>query len=318
MTVLVLAEDCDTTVDRVVDELNARDVPVFRCDTGWFPQRLVMDARVAGPRWAGTLRAGDREVELLGLRSVWYRRPTAFALPDGMTGPERRHAFMEAKYGLGGVLTSLPVLWCNHPGREADANYKPRQLVTARSGGLEVPASLVTNSADAVRSFARHVGGHLVTKPLGSMYVFEDGRRKVAPTTLFGPGDLADLTGVELTAHLFQEWVDKRYEVRLTVVGERLFPVAIHAGSEAARIDWRTDYPSLRYSVIELPPAVEKGVRAYLAAFGMTFGTFDFAVTPDDRWVFFECNTQGQFGWIEAATGLPISIALADLLEKGT
>ena len=39
----------------------------------------------------------------------------------------------------------------------------------------------------------------------------------------------------------------KQYEVRLTVIGEQMFPVAIHAGSDAARLDWRTDYASLTY-----------------------------------------------------------------------
>ena len=44
---------------------------------------------------------------------------------------ERHHCLREAKYGLGGVLASLPVLWINHPSRLADAAYKPVQLVRA-------------------------------------------------------------------------------------------------------------------------------------------------------------------------------------------
>jgi hypothetical protein len=49
----------------------------------------------------------------------------------------------------------------------------------------------------------------------------------------------------------------------------------------------------------------------------LRYGAFDFAVTNDDNYIFLECNPGGQFGWIEANTTLPITHALADLLEKG-
>ncbi len=66
-----------------------------------------------------------------------------------------------------------------------------------------------------------------------------------------------------------------------------------------------------------MPGPVAEGIRGYLAAFGLSYGAFDFAVTRDGRWVEFECNAGGQFGWIGVGTGLPITSALADLLEKG-
>jgi ATP-grasp ribosomal peptide maturase len=317
VTVLVLAEDSDVTVDRVVDILNARRVPVFRCDTAWFPRRLTLDATLDQSQWIGKLRTRHREVALQDVRSVWYRRPTAFQFPDGMSEPERRHAFMEAKYGLGGVLASLPALWVNHPAREADASYKPRQLAVASRCGLDVPRTLVTNDADALRAFADDVAGDVVIKPLGSMYVFEEGQIKVAHTHLLSDADLTDLAGIDVTAHLLQEWIDKAYEARLTVVGDRIYVAAIHAGSAAGRVDWRTDYDALTYRVIEAPDSVVSGVRAYMHEFGLVFGAFDFVITPEGAWRFLECNAGGQFGWIEHRTGLPISAGVADVLQKG-
>ena len=317
MTVLVLSEDRDPTTDAVVDALNRRGVSLLRCDLGWFPKRLTLDAELRGEGWSGTLRTEHREVPLLGLRSVWYRSPTAFAFPDELSAAERLHAAYEAKFGLGGVLWSLPLLWVNHPARQADL-YKPAQLAVAASCGLAVPETLVTNRPEAVRRFAARVAGPIVVKPMGFASINEEGTRKPIYTHVLATEELADLRGVEVTAHLLQRFVaDKAYEVRLTVVGPHLFAAAIHAASDAARIDFRADYDALTVRIVDTPPPVAAAVRAFMAHFGLVYGAFDFAVDAAGTWWTLECNPGGQYGFIEDATGLPITAALADLLEKG-
>ena len=48
--------------------------------------------------------------------------------------------------------------------------------------------------------------------------------------------------------------------------------------------------------------------------FGLTFGALDFVITPSGGWVFLEINPTGQYGFIEHATGAPLTAQLADLL----
>ncbi|MER7751499.1 hypothetical protein [Kitasatospora sp. NPDC097643] len=117
------------------------------------------------------------------------------------------------------------------------------------------------------------------------------------------------------TAHLFQEWVPKAHEVRLTAVGGRLFAAEIHANSDAARVDWRSDYDSLSYQVCEPPVAVAQGARRMIGQLGLPYGAFDFVVSPSGEWTFLEVNPNGQYGFIEQATGLPITAAICDYLE---
>jgi len=113
--------------------------------------------------------------------------------------------------------------------------------------------------------------------------------------------------------------VNKQYEVRLTVVDERFFAARIDAGSDAARIDWRRDYDSLSYEVIsELPADVCAGVRRLMRSFGLRFAAMDFIVDPAGTRHFLDLNPNGQWAWIEDATGLPITAALADALTSGT
>lgn len=317
MTVLVLSEDYDPSVDRVVRALGELAIPVFRADLGWFPQRLTVDAELDGNRWVGILRTPDREVRLAGLRSVWYRRPTAFSFPQRLPRARREHAEREARFGVGGVLASLPVTWMNHPQRDADHAYKPRQLALAARCGLQVPRTMVTNDAAAVRRFAGSVEHGMVIKALASNILYEDGQRKVGHTHKLTDDDLAELDGVELTAHQFQEWIPKSHEVRLIVVGEELFAVGIHTTDPAALIDWRADYDALTYSTSDVPAGVASGVRAFMTASGLNFSALDFVVTPDGRWVFLESNAGGQYGWLTSTLGTAVSDAIAGLLAQG-
>jgi glutathione synthase/RimK-type ligase-like ATP-grasp enzyme len=151
-----------------------------------------------------------------------------------------------------------------------------------------------------------------VYKPLSAANIVTGDNVQLVYTARVQGGDFggADLSS---TMNLLQEWVPKRCDVRVTVVGRRLFAVAIRAGSPDAYIDWRTDYDSLSYESIEVPECVSRGISAYMDYFGLMYGAFDFAIT-DDFWYFLECNANGQFGWLEAETGLPITAAIADLL----
>ena len=317
MTVLILARDIEPQVDRVVDELARRSVPVFRTDLAAFPTSLTLDARLSANGWEGTLTNAHRQVKLSEIRSVWYRHPSHFLFPEGLSRPERRHAAAEARCGVGGVLSGLDALWVNRPSREADA-VKPRQLAVARRCGLTVPDTIVTNDPDAVRAFASQIPGPVAGKNLSAAVIAEAGGVHAAYTRRLDPADMADLRGVQTTAHLFQEFMEpKAFEARVTVVGDRVFAAAIHAHSATAARDYRADYANVTYSRVTPPDDVTDGMLAFMDVFGLSFGCFDFAITPGGEWVMFECNPFGQYGWIEDELGFPITTALVDLLAEG-
>lgn len=99
------------------------------------------------------------------------------------------------------------------------------------------------------------------------------------------------------------------------MVGRRMFAAEIHARSETAQLDWRADYAHHEYRATEVPAETAAGVLRLLDWFGLSFGALDFVVTPAGDWVFLEVNPNGQWGWIETETGLPITAASCDYLE---
>lgn len=315
MSVLVLARDLDPTVDRVITALGQRGAEVHRVNTSWFPIQTRVSAQVHDGLWCGVLTTPRGKVNLDQVHAVWYRAPEAYQMPAGLSPTEAQHARVEAKYGLGGVLASLPGLWVNHPSRVADAAYKPLQLARAAMVGLAVPDTLITNEPDAVRAFA--TGGPMVTKLVGGMAIDEDGVRKNVFTRRVDADDLADLRGIEHTTHLFQRWVPKQRECRVIVIGDHVTAAAITAGSEASYVDYRTDYASLSYELVTPPTHVAEGVRLLVDGFGLTYAALDFVITPAGDWVLLEINPAGQYGFIENATKAPLTAQLADLLIGG-
>ncbi|MER5759553.1 ATP-grasp ribosomal peptide maturase [Streptomyces sp. NPDC002082] len=319
-TVLVIASREDWPTDRVVKILaEDRGADVFRLDAEDFPQQLTLAGRINDRQgWTGRLTSAHRSLDLNDVTSCYYRTPNPFRFPEGMTGPERRFAMAQARAGLGGIIAALDCRWVSHPSAMSRAEYKPVQLATARSSGLAIPETLVTNSPTDVRAFVDEIPGPIICKPIASPVLIEDDELRTVYTRVLTEGDLVDLRGIDTTAHMFQAWVAKQYEVRLTVVGDRMFAAEVHAGSEAARIDWRSDYNSLTYKTTDVPPHVAEGVRRLMSALNLRFGALDFIVSPMGEWTFLEINPCGQWDWIQHATGHPIAEAIADELQGVT
>lgn len=315
MTVLVLTHQFDPTADLVINELNHRGVSVFRCDAAQFPQQLRLSAHLRRT-WIGTLRTTDREVALESIRAVYFRRPSRFAFSKDMSATERNFAAAEARIGFGGVLASLQCRWVNHPHRISETEYKPLQLAVAVESGFRVPATLITSDPDDAREFADSLSNEVVYKSLSGGPAGEHGQAVALYTSVVSGEDFRH-PDIGQTAHLFQEWVPKRCDIRVTAVGDESFAVEIYTReSTQAAIDWRADYESHEYRVTEVPGGAWSGITTMMNTLGLSFGAFDFVVTPDGEWVFLELNANGQWGWLQLATGLPISAAMADLLAK--
>jgi ATP-grasp ribosomal peptide maturase len=306
-TVAVFTTNADVTADYVVRELSERGVRVFRCDPGDFPAKVTLAAR-SGECWTGRLDAGGRSLAIEDVVCAWWRRPSRIEPVPLVAEPD--WSVREARAGFYGLMSVLP--WLNHPDDIRRAEHKPLQLAVAAAVGLSVPPTLLTNDPDEVRAFAEEHGA-LIYKPLCSGGL-SDHRMIYASRVALDAVDDA----VRLTAHLFQPEIVKDHELRVTLVDGRPFVARIDAASDVGRRDWRADYPSLTYTPVELPPPVLGKLRAYAQRMRLRFLAADIIVTPAGDYVFLEANPNGQWAWIEDATGLPIAAAIADALEGRT
>ncbi|MEU3099463.1 ATP-grasp ribosomal peptide maturase [Streptomyces sp. NPDC006967] len=315
-TVLVVTALEDVTADAVVAALNERGVPVVRVDPADIGPALTFGFRVDAdrPAWGGRLRTASREVESGEVAAVYYRRPTPYGTRFAhLPRQQRDFAATEARHGLGGVLNALPgARYVNHPAAVARAESKPAQLRRFARLGLRIPPTLITNDPEAAREFAAE-RGPVVCKTFRGLPAGDDGRTGAIWTQRVDPETFDDTLTV--TAHLFQAEIPKTGDVRVTVVGRRVFAQQIAAPDGA--LDWRRgDWGALLHAPITVPPPVVAALHSYLASFGLAFGCFDFALTGDgddpEHWTAIECNPNGQWGWLPDAED--ITEAFADLL----
>ncbi|MGW1804154.1 ATP-grasp ribosomal peptide maturase [Streptomyces sp. NPDC002078] len=310
--VLVATEADDVTADMVISQLNRRDVPVVRFN----PADVGGDLTVSA--WFGTcpapvvgqMRTASRTADLTRVRSVYWRRPEwpSFA---NLSPDDSRFAAAQVRYGLGGTLYALDgPLWVNHPLRIAAADYKPVQLALAQQLGLAIPPTLVTNNPTEARRFIR-TQGDAIFKTLRWTPYTRDGVPMTGWADPVTPDEIDD--SVRVTPHLFQACVDKAADLRVLIVGRHTFSVRI----DSELLDWRKDYSALTYTVEHLPDRVDKALHAYLDRLQLVSGSFDLAVDRAGDYWWLELNPNGQWGWLETETGLPMSAAFADLLMQG-
>lgn len=312
--VCVITTDNDIAADRVVLALADLGVPVVRFDLAAFPINLNLDARLEDGRWTGTLHVRDHTVVLEDVRAILWWHPGGPQVQPGLTAAEERWSRDEASAGLVGVLSALDCLHLNHPARTWTSQLKADALAHAARLGLRVPRTWIGNSPAGARAFAGSSPGGVVGKSLVRPTIRDDDSRAfyTKPVTK----ERLDAS-VALTAHQLQDAAEKAFEVRLVVVDDEMFAVRIDAHSDAARADFRADYPALTYSRAEVPADVHKGVLRLMGHYGLLYAALDLVVDGENRWSLLDLNGAGQYDWLQAEVAdLDISGAIAQLLAS--
>lgn len=246
-------------------------------------------------------RASGEEIDLLAARAIWDRRMSTPRVPECA---ERELAIRQWDALVLGTLEALPVRMVNPPLLDRYL-HKPFQLAQARRVGLRVPETAITSRADVARAFVRERGGEVVHKPLGGS------RSRMLATRRFDGASAEALGALRLAPEIFQEAVSGGRELRVTVVGARIFAAEFRPQSVDGRLDEDAEYrPHL------LPATVELQVHALMARLGLHYAAIDMKLTDEGDHVFLELNPQGQFLYVEILTGMPIAAAMAALLAE--
>ena len=325
--ILIYTNKEDTHPTNVIKYLNEWNIPIFRLNTEciltdyefeWWCDDRGVDFRIKNIK---------NDLQLFGheITAVWDRRALVPSeLPVVNEHDEiNRHNLDEARgflaflryytkdiFSIGSIVEDRP------------ADSKMLQLQVARSLGMPTPDTSFANTKDEVLKFARNYE-YISLKSIVDSGLFLGGDKeyvffsqRIKSSDLESQPDEA----FSQTVSFVQNYIDKKYELRITVVCDDVIACKIDSQLQSettGKIDWRQGYEhDLKHEIVEIPDFVSDFCRKFLKRMKLNFGCFDFIVTPDDKYVFLECNPNGQWLWIEIVTEFDISRVIAENLAK--
>lgn len=252
---------------------------------------------------------------------VWYRKPRPLTEEITPVGEIYKEYSLDALKRHTEVLRTQfdDAIWVSDYYNIMRASSKTLQYQTASRLGFNVPDTLLTSNATAAQQFVDKYPATVV-KTLSSHYpTTEDGKaQRMFLTQKTNP--TMNYSGLEVAPAIFQEAIDVGAELRVTVVGDKVFPAVISDTTNDTSVrDWRIAHfnGGLQIDAFdELPQDIADACVAHSKHLGLNFSAIDLIIDKKGKVWFLENNPNGQWGFVEEATGQPIGQAMADLLSS--
>ena len=258
-TVLLVTASYDQAAGLVEKALTDSGEKWFRLDTDKFPGdvKSSYSPRSGFAYWKGTNRVESSEI-----KAVWYRRNVSPELPPTTDEHHREFCGREQKAYIEGTLATLNgVRWLSHPSTTARAELKLLQLSIAHDIGFVTPLTATTNDPGTVSEMSQD--HELVAKAVRSGYVNSPEGFRAMFTTQLSEEDLAELDGLALAPATFQEIVPKKSDIRVTVVGPKIFAAEILSQE--------------RESSLKNADDLLRGIFSHMGNVGIMVFSYDFA-----------------------------------------
>lgn len=266
-------------------------------------------------------------LELWGhdITAIWERRPQnpEFLPVEHNEQSINRHLLGEGEeflsflrfylrgiYSIGSIVEDRP------------AGSKMLQLSVAQQLGMKIPSTVMGNYKDSFVELC-DTYQNISLKQLSDFSIIVDDEKEYVfySQKALSADVMAQPEGAFSQSVCFlQNYVEKKYELRITVCNEDVIACKIDSqilDEDKGKIDWRQGYDfGLKQEIVEIPEKVKTFCQNFLKKMNLNFGCFDFIVTPNDDYVFLECNPNGQWLWIELQTSFDISKIIAMNLAK--
>jgi glutathione synthase/RimK-type ligase-like ATP-grasp enzyme len=283
------------------------------------PMSLMLGDSLSYELAEGQFMVRTTDNDLSSCSLIWYRKPTLPAGQELPVLPRFRPFTLSAYTNTVKAMYSLLAekVWVSDVWAILRANSKPLQLELASRVGFNVPRTLITSSKDVAARFIREVG-RVITKPMGTEHIEFRGQAFAVYTTTISALDDFSLEGLHIAPAIFQQAIEPALHLRVTIMGNQAWTCSIKWEYETEEnIDWRMGIAGgLIYQSYNLPPALVEKCVEINKLLGTKFGAFDLILDKQGQYWFIEVNPNGQWGFVEEETGLPLSKAMATYFRQ--
>ncbi len=304
--ILIITHKTDFTADFVINKLNQKQIKYkrFNCE-----DILSFDCTVRFDK-----RLSYSILQENKFSSVWFRRTQLPAINE-LPLDERFYILNETDSLIKNLFAIIDAKWISDPFSVYKAENKLFQLKVAQGLGFEIPDTIITNSKEQLKSFFIGQNGNIIIKPMAQTRIDNKETPSFIFTNKLKQEQIDHLEEFDLTPCIYQKEIEKEFEIRVTVVGKKIFAAAIDSQSdEETKIDWRKK--KLSFERVEIPRKIENLCIRIVEELNLCFGAIDLIKNRDGNYTFLEINPNGQWAWIETQTGLNISEAIINELTN--
>lgn len=192
-------------------------------------------------------------------------------------------------------------------------------LDCAKKSGLKIPDTLITNSKKQLVDFFNN-NKRVISKPITNnvTLLIKEKISFMNYTEEVTKEDINDLNDFFYPT-LFQEYIEKKYEIRVFVLKDKCFSMAIFSQlDEQTKLDFRKyNMKKPNRSVpFQLPKEVENNILSFMKKTEMDTGSVDLIMKENNEFIFLEVNPVGQFGMVSGPCNYYIEKRIAEYLIR--
>lgn len=202
---------------------------------------------------------------------------------------------------------------------EENQSNKIYDLFLAQKVGLNIPDSIITNiKKDVLYFLDKHK--QVITKSI-TIYprLFYEDKVYSSNKTIIVSQEHIDNLHETFAISLFQEYTEKKIEIRIFYFDNTFFSMAIFSQNDPqTQIDFRNyNYEKPNRNIpFKLPKKIESKLKKFIKLKKISSCSIDLIVTPENEFVFLEVNPQGQFEWISYYCNYHIEKKIANHLSE--
>jgi len=315
---LIVSNKRDLATDYLICRLYERGIPFIRINTEEYLSKWEVDFFINSQGASPQLTFNDGEIiPLTDITGAYIRQPR---LPDiAVTDDDKEFSSREVGESLRSLWRSIgDDTWLNAPHNILRASNKPEQLKLAIEFGLQIPKTCVSANPAIIRNLYNKNNHKIIAKAVKHGFLFNGIDAKVAATQDI---DKEYIDNIEKYAHIpmiFQEKIEKQFDIRITVVEDTIFSTAIYSQEyDETSLDWRlADHfkIALTQKKFVLPSTIEAKCKKLTQHFKLKYSAIDMIKAKDGGYYFLELNPNGQWAWLEHVAGHQIRDAIIDSL----
>ena len=320
-SILIISHSEDYHAEKAIEVLKSKNSNYFLLELDQFPKSYLIKQSVGNNEFSTTLENihTGQNINFSNIGSIWLRKPANFSyLVSDMEQSIEQFSNQETEHALFSALYGINCFWVSHPKYLRASMWKGEQLQRALTLGFKIPDTIISNDPNEIRSFFlkhKKVVYKVMSDPVITSQKMQS---QGVATTLIDENMLNDSDSLRLLPNQFQAYIEKAYELRVTIIAGKVFAAKLDSQLHPeSQVDCRNLNVQVPMSAYQLPEEIEQACLEFVNSYQLTYSALDLIVTPQGEYVFLENNPNGQYRFVEEnVPELKITKSLIEALEE--